>query len=123
MLEANPAGGAYKRWPGVEYHPEDIKGKGEPSYTVEKQLKEHNLNENGGYEKRRSASGAGEQGIEMQTHRRGVSSGSAGGGSALASTGVFDESREGMPRRSGSLSQGLKKRWGSVKKHMHRDSE
>ncbi|KAI9732439.1 MAG: hypothetical protein M1834_001647 [Cirrosporium novae-zelandiae] len=34
-------GGNYKRWPGVDYHPDDIKGKGEPSYTIEKALKEH----------------------------------------------------------------------------------
>ncbi|KAH0539090.1 hypothetical protein FGG08_004328 [Glutinoglossum americanum] len=31
--------GNYKRWPGVEYLPGDRKGKGEPSYTIEKSLK------------------------------------------------------------------------------------
>ncbi|MCJ1225572.1 hypothetical protein MMC12_002221 [Toensbergia leucococca] len=31
-------GGNYKRWPGVKYLPEDIKGKGEPSYSLEKAL-------------------------------------------------------------------------------------
>ncbi|KAE9973838.1 hypothetical protein BLS_003388 [Venturia inaequalis] len=35
--------GNYKRWPGVEYHPDDLKGKGEPSYSIEKALKEHKL--------------------------------------------------------------------------------
>ncbi|KAG7005844.1 bifunctional dTDP-4-dehydrorhamnose 3,5-epimerase/dTDP-4-dehydrorhamnose reductase [Physcia stellaris] len=34
-------GGNYKRWPGVTYLPEDLKGKGEPSYSIEKALKEH----------------------------------------------------------------------------------
>jgi hypothetical protein len=34
------SGGAMGRWDFVEYHPEDLKGKGEPSYTVEKQLKD-----------------------------------------------------------------------------------
>ncbi|KAL8766955.1 MAG: hypothetical protein Q9209_006436 [Squamulea sp. 1 TL-2023] len=34
-------GGNYKRWPGVKYLPEDLKGKGEPSYSIEKSLKEH----------------------------------------------------------------------------------
>ncbi|CAO1598229.1 hypothetical protein XANCAGTX0491_001999 [Xanthoria calcicola] len=34
-------GGNYKRWPGVKYLPEDLKGKGEPSYSIEKALKEH----------------------------------------------------------------------------------
>ncbi|EGO51678.1 hypothetical protein NEUTE1DRAFT_89292 [Neurospora tetrasperma FGSC 2508] len=32
---------AYKRWAGYQYHPDDLKGKGEPSYTIEKQLKDH----------------------------------------------------------------------------------
>lgn len=34
-------GADYKRWPGVKYLPEDLKGKGEPSYSIEKSLKEH----------------------------------------------------------------------------------
>ncbi|KAI9669317.1 MAG: hypothetical protein M1831_000352 [Alyxoria varia] len=34
-------GGDYKRWPGIQYLPEDLKGKGEPSYSIEKALKEH----------------------------------------------------------------------------------
>jgi hypothetical protein len=131
MLEANPAGGAYKRWPGVQYHDDDIKGKGEPSYSIEKQLKEHNLN---GEKVGPDVHGNGRVSIEMTSqsprhrgHRRDISgasatsTGSAGG--ALASTGVFDDGHGQMPRRSGSLSQGLKKRWGSVRKHIHRDSE
>ncbi|RNJ52921.1 hypothetical protein D7B24_002655 [Verticillium nonalfalfae] len=40
MREADAAGGAYKRWDGIKYHPDDLKGKGEPSYTYEKDLKE-----------------------------------------------------------------------------------
>ncbi|KAL9013363.1 MAG: hypothetical protein Q9173_001935 [Seirophora scorigena] len=31
-------GGNYKRWDGVKYLPEDLKGKGEPSYSIEKAL-------------------------------------------------------------------------------------
>lgn len=133
MIDANPAGGAYKRWPGVQYHPDDIKGKGEPSYSIEKALKEH-----GGDEKK----GAGayrdqpeQSGMEMKTHSHShphshsqsqsqSQSRHASGNSALS--GVFDDG-EGATgtgvRRSGSLSTGLKKRWGSVKRHMHRDSE
>ncbi|KAL8743242.1 MAG: hypothetical protein Q9190_004380 [Brigantiaea leucoxantha] len=34
-------GGNYKRWPHVKYLPSDLKGKGEPSYSIEKSLKEH----------------------------------------------------------------------------------
>jgi len=34
-------GADYKRWPGIDYHPDDLKGKGEPSYSIEKALKDH----------------------------------------------------------------------------------
>ncbi|TDZ66159.1 hypothetical protein CTRI78_v003224 [Colletotrichum trifolii] len=40
MREPDAQGGAYKRWDGISYHPDDLKGKGEPSYTYEKDLKE-----------------------------------------------------------------------------------
>ncbi|KAJ2981078.1 hypothetical protein NUW58_g6781 [Xylaria curta] len=39
MREKDAAGGAYKRYDHVQYHPEDLKGKGEPSYTIERDLK------------------------------------------------------------------------------------
>ncbi|KAI1170008.1 hypothetical protein F4777DRAFT_592283 [Nemania sp. FL0916] len=39
MREPDAAGGAYKRYEHVQYHPEDLKGKGEPSYTLERDLK------------------------------------------------------------------------------------
>lgn len=45
MIENNPEGGAYKRWPGVKYLPDDLKGKGEPSYSLEKALKDHKLHD------------------------------------------------------------------------------
>ncbi|KAL2757041.1 hypothetical protein ACRALDRAFT_1069705 [Sodiomyces alcalophilus JCM 7366] len=40
MREPDAAGGAYKRWDGIQYHPDDLKGKGEPSFTIERALKE-----------------------------------------------------------------------------------
>ncbi|ROT39982.1 hypothetical protein SODALDRAFT_323270 [Sodiomyces alkalinus F11] len=40
MREPDAAGGAYRRWPGIQYHPDDLKGKGEPSFTIERVLKE-----------------------------------------------------------------------------------
>ncbi|CAI4218654.1 unnamed protein product [Parascedosporium putredinis] len=39
MREPDAKGGAYKRWEGVPYHPDDLKGKGEPSYTFEESEK------------------------------------------------------------------------------------
>ncbi|PFH57029.1 hypothetical protein XA68_15601 [Ophiocordyceps unilateralis] len=44
MREPDCSGGAYKRWPGVVYHPDDLKGKGEPSYTDDERPKhKHHL--------------------------------------------------------------------------------
>ncbi|KAI1815512.1 hypothetical protein GGS20DRAFT_325694 [Poronia punctata] len=39
MREGDAPGGAYKRWDHVQYHPEDLKGKGEPSFTIERDMK------------------------------------------------------------------------------------
>ncbi|KAI1425774.1 hypothetical protein F5Y12DRAFT_713853 [Xylaria sp. FL1777] len=39
MREQDAAGGAYRRYEHVQYHPDDLKGKGEPSYTIERDLK------------------------------------------------------------------------------------
>ncbi|CAK7268716.1 hypothetical protein SEPCBS119000_003203 [Sporothrix epigloea] len=43
MREADAPGGAYRRYDFITYHPDDLKGKGEPSYTIEKALKEHEV--------------------------------------------------------------------------------
>ena len=93
----NPEGGAYKRWPGVPYHPDDIKGKGEPSYTVEKNLKES---------ERSQRSSEGREGIEM--------------------TGPINRTsadiKDGEPTRQMStgqrLSGGIKRRVGSITKRI-----
>ncbi|KAI1193250.1 hypothetical protein F5X97DRAFT_45671 [Nemania serpens] len=39
MREPDAAGGAYRRYEHVQYDPKDLKGKGEPSYTIERDLK------------------------------------------------------------------------------------
>ncbi|GAW22695.1 hypothetical protein ANO14919_122380 [Xylariales sp. No.14919] len=39
MREPDAPGGAYKRYEHMQYHPDDLKGKGEPSYTIERDLK------------------------------------------------------------------------------------
>ena len=31
----------WRRWKGIDYHPDDIKGKGEPYFTIDRALKEH----------------------------------------------------------------------------------
>ncbi|KAG9533080.1 hypothetical protein E4T50_08288 [Aureobasidium sp. EXF-12298] len=45
MREANPEGGAYKRWPGEEYSKDDLKGKGEPAFSLDRALKAHTIHE------------------------------------------------------------------------------
>ncbi|KIW65699.1 hypothetical protein PV04_07932 [Phialophora macrospora] len=118
MIEGGPEGGAYKRWPGVQYQPDDIKGKGEPSYSLEKALKEHKISSEGGDGK--ATNGA--QGIEMKTRHR---SSSAVMPESVDRSGWDDgETGTGLGR-SGSLSKrlsgGLKKRFGSIKRSHHRD--
>lgn len=108
MIENNPAGGAYKRWPGIQYHDDDIKGKGEPSYSIEKALKDSSLDE------KKNGPPVEENGIEMKTHKREASGGSA---NFLDQRGGWDDGE--TPRRMGSLSKGLKKRVGSLKKRIH----
>ncbi|KAI0995462.1 hypothetical protein K3495_g12717 [Podosphaera aphanis] len=39
MREADAPGGAYRRWADMKYHPDDLKGKGEPSYSFDKMQK------------------------------------------------------------------------------------
>ena len=126
MMTADGAGGgAYRRWPGVQYHPDDIKGKGEPSYSLEKALKEHSLDEksaNGKYERYSDGYGGGENGIEMTSksssttgrHRSG-SHRSSGGAMGMVGDNVDGS---GMGRK-GSL-KGLKERIGHITRHAHK---
>ncbi|KIX98725.1 uncharacterized protein Z520_05186 [Fonsecaea multimorphosa CBS 102226] len=111
MIEGGPEGGAYKRWPGVQYDPRDVKGKGEPSYSLEKALKEHKISE-----EEQKANGG--NGIEMKNRNRSSS------GPVPPTVDRSGWDGEGLGR-SGSigkrLSGGLKKRFGSIKRSHHRD--
>ena len=101
MTEENAGGGPYKRWAGLQYHPDDIKGKSEPSYSIEKALKEHNLNDR---EKE------GPDGVEMTDRTR-----SRNNSNAYRSDAFGDENGQQIGR-SGSLSNKLKKRIGSLRR-------
>ncbi|KAI0473756.1 hypothetical protein GGR56DRAFT_666810 [Xylariaceae sp. FL0804] len=133
MREEDAPGGAYKRWEGVQYHPDDLKGKGEPSYTVERDLKQREGHS-------RKLSGAdGTQGqwpirvdlaadckmspvYEMQPrsrhsrHSSGVSTGKEGGHTRVRSRGM--SASEAGPSSSSSpgkkIGEGLKRRFGSL---------
>ena len=113
MIDNNPGGGAYKRYPGLQYHPDDIKGKGEPSYSMEKSLKDAKISDEKDGEHRKDMA----DGIEMTSHRSRQSS-------ARIS---IDEDGSGV-RRSGSFSKrlsdggaGLKKRIGSLRRKVQHD--
>jgi hypothetical protein len=114
MIAGGPEGGAYKRWPGVQYTDDDIKGKGEPSYSIEKALKEHKISDDG-------QKANGREGIEMTTRRQRSSSGAVAG---TVDRSGWDDGEAGLGR-SGSLSKrlsgGLKRRFGSIKRSHQRD--
>ncbi|RFU73609.1 hypothetical protein TARUN_8612 [Trichoderma arundinaceum] len=117
MREPDAPGGAFKRWDNIKYHPDDLKGKGEPSYTLEKDLKL----------KKRSKRGEPEE-IEMQSgfhsrsshskpskHQRSISvafnnNGSSSSGNAYNSADLQRRNSTGK-----KLSEGLKRRWGSIR--------
>ncbi|KAL9105721.1 MAG: hypothetical protein Q9227_009161 [Pyrenula ochraceoflavens] len=112
MIDINPEGGPYKRWPGVKYTPEDIKGKGEPSYSVEKALKDHK-----DYEYKRYKGG---EEIEMlpRPYSAGSDSRHPAGyqehDSMPAESGVGRSNTVDSKRRSGSGT--LKKRFGDIRR-------
>ncbi|KAI9877584.1 MAG: hypothetical protein M1830_003513 [Pleopsidium flavum] len=105
-------GGNYKRWPGVKYLPEDLKGKGEPSYSLEKALKDQKNH-------KRDISD-GHSGIEMTSRPK-----SSDGGARRLSTGQSYSQWERDMRRSnttGRRASGiLRKRVGSLPKNKNND--
>ncbi|KAI5864809.1 hypothetical protein GGS23DRAFT_561909 [Durotheca rogersii] len=65
MRESDAPGGAYKRYDHVQYHPNDLKGKGEPSYSIEEERKKQkrqrhkSLDPRGAYEMQPTAKSPG----------------------------------------------------------------
>ncbi|KAJ4315122.1 hypothetical protein N0V94_006116 [Neodidymelliopsis sp. IMI 364377] len=97
--------GDYKRVPGVEYHPDDLKGKGEPSYTIEKQLKDHKR--------------LGDSGTEMTSRRHSKSVGHTEAPGAIPAENPFEAEASGIGRSnstSRSMGNALKKRFGSIRR-------
>ncbi|KAI4122289.1 MAG: hypothetical protein LQ347_006554 [Umbilicaria vellea] len=108
-------GGNYKRWPGVSpiqtYLPSDLKGKGEPSYSIEKALKEHKNH-------RRGISDGG-SGVEMTSRPR---SSTAGADMPVGDGQGYSEwQSEVQPSNTTgrSASGGLRKRLGSLGRNKH----
>ncbi|KAL5121303.1 hypothetical protein ACEQ8H_000771 [Pleosporales sp. CAS-2024a] len=103
-LQREP-GGDYRRWPGQEYHPDDLKGKGEPSYTIERALKDHKR--------------TGESGTEMTARRHHSKSVGHDQAPGMVPSESLNASASGI-RRSNTTGKGvgssLKKRFGSLRR-------
>jgi len=123
MREPDAPGGAYKRWADVKYLPGDYKGKGEPSYSIEKALKDHKHSDT------RQLMADGNIAYEMQPPKNkfGVSRQRRASGSHADMSNdksvktVSDPSEfESDMRRSNTtgrrVGEGLKKRFGSLRK-------
>ncbi|KAI9835726.1 MAG: hypothetical protein M1819_001903 [Sarea resinae] len=104
MIEGN-----YKRWPHVTYLPEDLKGKGEPSYSIEKALKEHKEHS------RRRVMSDGASGIEMTSRPKPTNVNNDDGipGAKYLDQDVDVHRRNSTGRR---VSDGLKRRLGSLRR-------
>ena len=127
MTAGNPDGGAYKRWPGVPYHPDDIKGKGEPSYSVEKALRDHKMASIDGSDKGHKKSASNEIELTSRPRQSGdqaQTSGVSGGADHFDRDNSMRGAGEQGVRRSASAKEkrlsggGLKKRFGSMKRHI-----
>ncbi|KAI9785832.1 MAG: hypothetical protein M1816_008224 [Peltula sp. TS41687] len=107
-------GGNYKRWSGLEYHPDDLKGKGEPSYSIELALKQQQHKRN---DHRRVLSD-GDSGYEMTS--RPSSSGARDGGNPTGPQAPYrdwqDDVRRSNTTTGRSGGQGLKSKFGSLRK-------
>ncbi|KAI0837219.1 hypothetical protein F5Y06DRAFT_94446 [Hypoxylon sp. FL0890] len=115
MREPDAEGGPYKRWEHITYRPEDLKGKGEPWYTMEEDLKRQKQ-----LRKARRRSGE----YEMQPRAHATGSSSKDGhvlvrerSASLGSAGPSRSSPKGK-----RLSDGIKRRFGSLR-HRRDDDE
>lgn len=109
MIAGDPPGGPYKRWPGVRYLEDDVKGKGEPSYSIEKALKR----QGGDLKGQRKSTSGGDFEMTSRPKYAGDSLSNAAGNDPMWG----DGEEPGLRRRTGSL----KKRLGSVKKQLRRE--
>ncbi|KUI70431.1 hypothetical protein VM1G_05879 [Cytospora mali] len=112
--DPDAGGGAYNRWPGLKYHPDDLKGKAEPGFTIDRERKAREAAGVGRSQSVRERRGE----YEMVPQRpRGDSDGRKRArsppvfsrlgrdrsSSAAATTSLPKEIAEGLKRRIGSL--------------------
>ncbi|KAK4193476.1 hypothetical protein QBC35DRAFT_107592 [Podospora australis] len=87
MREPEAGGGAYKRWDGVRYRDDDLKGKGEPEFSMDQDRKAR------GKQPASSLSGDGVLYYEMQPQK-------------ARSSAVDDKRQHGVRHRSVSINEG-----------------
>ncbi|KAI9668967.1 MAG: hypothetical protein M1829_005195 [Trizodia sp. TS-e1964] len=107
--------GNYKRWPGVEYLPEDLKGKGEPSYSIEKALKEKERSLTG----RRRGFSEGNSSFELTSLRVAESSNGAVERRQHGPPSSYKEWERQMSRSNSTgkkVGESLKRRFGSLRR-------
>ncbi|QUC17211.1 uncharacterized protein UV8b_01452 [Ustilaginoidea virens] len=98
MREPDAPGGAYKRWDsGLQYHPDDLKGKGEPSFTIEQELGKDK-------QQRRRHRSSDPSGFEMQSMSQDAEASNAAAGIQRSHT------------TGKKLSGGLRRRFGSSRR-------
>ncbi|KAF1811179.1 hypothetical protein P152DRAFT_459586 [Eremomyces bilateralis CBS 781.70] len=94
---------AYKRWPGMKYHPDDHKGKGEPSFSEDRAAEEKRVAS--------AEPGFDERGIPMLTRNKTTGiDGEPGQGKDTDDVGL----QRSTSRRA--IGDGLKRRLGSLRK-------
>jgi len=93
MRDADAPGGPYRRYDHITYHPDDLKGKGEPSYTYER---DHKTRKHGKSKSMGGSSSSGTNVYEMQPQTAATSSGreSFGGLDSGAKTGPATFTRQ-----------------------------
>ncbi|KAI8203832.1 hypothetical protein K4K54_005595 [Colletotrichum sp. SAR 10_86] len=125
MREPDAQGGAYKRWDGIPYHPDDLKGKGEPSYTYERDLKEKKRMRKASlgngpveYEMHPGANSQSRKNLGATVRQRSVSNAADGRpGPSETPTGQSNSADVRRHNSTGKrLSDGLKRRFGSIRR-------
>ncbi|EHK25431.1 uncharacterized protein TRIVIDRAFT_79303 [Trichoderma virens Gv29-8] len=116
MREPDAPGGPYKRWADTKYHPDDLKGKGEPSYSLERALKEKKRAKNGEPDEIEMQSGLHSRNRHSKTskHQRSITVALHG---TSSSTGNAYNNNDLQRRNSTGkkISDSLKRRWGSIR--------
>lgn len=110
MRERDAPGGAYRRWEHVDYHPSDLKGKGEPSYSLEEKQKEKD---------RLAQHPSDQSGYEMQPTAAHATGTNSKNGSVLSRerSGSLDSAGPSTSTARGKrLSDGIKRRIGSIRR-------